>query len=442
MNKVFSINNVSHLLLIIAGLIFLYWYLPVAFSNVYVCDDYWFGTNVSNYGFWGNQMHYWLNWEGSYTHTFLDSLPHTIKFIRIPFCFNLISLGLLIYSLSSLIRSLFNISVLDAGIVGLYISSILYTFTNGSSEIRFWVSANAYIIELALVLFAISLYHKKETNNSKRWYVYMTFLLFAISGCKLTFIMYTIVGFVLHDLILKIKPNKQTYFIFGILFLFSFVNVLAPGNFIRLQEETNVYHSDVFTLYDILKIRFDKILSFIGCSLLLIPASFNIKSYRKISLTQVLLCAFVLVATFILDSIIMYVCFRDPGPLRVYVLFEIMILIIVLCFCANISTKLSISNFIRVPLSLILLFAFIIYNIPLIEKKQGSIEFAKQARLRDQKIVSAPFSEVICIDPLPDSHLLLSYFINDEGWLENVYLPYFGKSCKIIINDSDRDGEQ
>lgn len=441
MNKVYSINNVSRLLLIIAGLTFLYWYLPVAFSNVYVCDDYWFGTNVSNYGFWGNQMHYWLNWEGSYTHTFLDSLPHTIKFIRMPFCFNLISLGLLICSLSSLISSLFNTSALDVGIAGLYISAILYTFTNGSSEIRFWVSANAYIIELALVLFAISLYHKKETNSSKHWYVYMILLLFSIAGCKLTFILYTIVGFVLHDLILKIKPNKQTYFIFGILFLFSLVNVLAPGNFIRLQEETNVCHGDVFTLYDILKIRFDKILSFIGCSLLLVPASFSIKYFRKISSTHVLLCTFVLVATFILDSIIMYVCFRDPGPLRVYVLFEIMTLILVLCFCANMSTKLSISKFIRVPLSLILLFTFMIYNIPMIEEKRGSIEFAKLARLREQKISSSPYTEVICIEPLPDSHLLLSYFINDEGWLENVYLPYFGKSCKVIINDSNRDGE-
>jgi hypothetical protein len=72
----------------------------------------------------------------------------------------------------------------------------------------------------------------------------------------------------------------------------------------------------------------------------------------------------------------------------------------------------------------------------MIQDKQPSIEFAKKAKLRNEKIMLTT-SDNVKIEPLPESYLLLSYFANDKEWLENVYLPYFGKSCSVNIEKID-----
>ena len=434
MEKYF-INKICRLLFLLSGIVFLYWYLPVAYHNVYVCDDYWFGTNVTQYGFWGNQLYYWFNWEGSYTHTFLDSLPHLFKFERMPFYFNFFSLCLFVSSIYYFIRTFFNSLKIDSIIIGLYICAVLYTFTNGNSEIRFWVSANAYIVELSLVIFAISLYHKKIISNKLVWCLYI--LLFVIAGCKLTFILYTFMAFILHDVFLKIKPTKSAYIVFVVLLVFSLLNVLAPGNLIRLQEETSVIGKENFLFIDILMIRVNKILPFLAYSLLILPVSLCLHTSNKISKSQIFLSGLTFLITFLLDSIIMYICFHDPGPLRIYVLCEMMILLITLCIYTKIISLFSKLNnkFVKISICLIPII-FIFCNIPMIQDKQPSIEFAKKAKLRNEKIMLTT-SDNVKIEPLPESYLLLSYFVNDKEWLENVYLPYFGKSCTVNIEKID-----
>ena len=434
MEKCF-VNKTCRFLLLLSSVVFLYWYLPVAYHNVYVCDDFWFGTNVSKYGFLGNQIHYWFNWEGSYTHTFLDSLPHLFEFERMPFYFNLFSLGFFVYSIYYFIRTFFNSSKLDAFIIGFYICAVLYTFTNGNSEIRFWVSANAYIVELASVILALSLYHEKIIFNKSIGF--LCFFLIVIAGCKLTFILYTIVGFILHDIFLKIKPSKSTYIVFTFLLVFSLLNVLAPGNIIRLQEETSVMRNEEFLFSDILMIRINKILPFLVYSLLLLPTSLCLYTSNKISKLQIFLLVSIILITFLLDSIIMYICFHDPGPLRIYILCEMMILLITLSIYTRIISLFtnSINKFVKVFICLMPII-FILYNIPMIKDKQLSREFAKKAKLRNEKVILTT-SDNIKIEPLPESYLLLSYFVNDKEWLENVYLPYFGKSCTISIEKID-----
>ena len=92
-------NKIVNILIISVGIVFLCWYLPVAFYNVFACDDYWFGTNVRINGFWNNQLFYWHNWEGSYTHTFLASLPHLVQYSRMPFIGNMFSLLLFCFNI-------------------------------------------------------------------------------------------------------------------------------------------------------------------------------------------------------------------------------------------------------------------------------------------------------------------------------------------------------
>ena len=104
-------KKIVDIAVISVGMVFLCWYLPVAFYNVYACDDYWFGTNVRVNGFWGNQLFYYYNWEGSYTHTFLASLPHAFHSSCMPFLGNLFSLVLLFISVFCVFRTYTSLSV-------------------------------------------------------------------------------------------------------------------------------------------------------------------------------------------------------------------------------------------------------------------------------------------------------------------------------------------
>lgn len=424
--------------MLIGIMCFLFWYMPVSYHNVYTCDDYWFGTNVNNNGFWGNQIYYWLNWEGSYTHTFLDSIPHVFDYDRMPFLFNICSMLLLVYGVYYAIRSFFKTTTkLDAIIFASYITTILYTFTNGDSEIRFWVSANSYVIELAVVIIALSLYYNKEIISSKKFGICMTILLFIISGSKLTFILYMIIGIIIQDVILKKKITRLTYFTMIVLGVFSMLNILAPGNLIRLNEEVSVYHEYVFSFFEILQIRMLKIIPFIGYSMLLIPVSICFTDTTKVILSNIFYVVLFGIIAFIIDSLIMYICFQDPGPLRVYILSEMFILMtsifVYLCIAKYVKNKLWIKN-ISCTIATIIL---IICNIPMINKIQPSIEYATQSRLRNQKITNVKNNDCVDIVPLPNSYLLLSYFANDIVWIEDVYVPYFNKKCDVILKQSD-----
>ena len=66
-----------------------------------------------------------------------------------------------------------------------------------------------------------------------------------------------------------------------------------------------------------------------------------------------------------------------------------------------------------------------------------SIEYSKQSLERDSYVLQADSSDIIRVKALPESYLLLSYFSNEEPWLENVYLPYFNKKGKVIITNKD-----
>ena len=426
-------------LLLTAGLFFLIWYIPVAYVNVYACDDYWFGANVSNYGFWGTQLYYWINWEGSFTHTFLDSLPHVFNHERMPFVVNIFSLCFFIFALYYAFITIFKNNKLNAILHSLYTTAILYTFTNGGSEIRFWVSANSYIVELALVMIALSLYHQKDdTKKTIKWYLCIFILLFFIAGSKLTFILYTFASIIIHDIMLEKKPNQKTYIVIGALILFSLLNILAPGNLIRLDVETTPAIHDSYSIWDTLSIRGKQIIPFLGYSLLMIPIAMNTKLLFNLTIRRAIFIILGIIIVFSIDGVIMYICFHDPGPMRVYVIFELFILFFVIILFSGLDIIHDLNKYIVNSIYTLSTIVLLFTNISLIMDVKPTIEFARKSRERNSLVMNYSPSkplEIIELEPLPDSHLLLSYFSNEQGWLEYVYMPYFNKSCKVVIKD-------
>ena len=186
-------KKIIDIAIIAVGIVFLCWYLPVAFYNVYACDDYWFGTNVRVNGFWGNQLFYYFNWEGSYTHTFLASLPHAFHGSRMPFLGNLFSLVLLYVSLFCVLRTYTSLSVKRGMVYSLYCLSFLFLCTKGNAEIRFWICANiTYISEMSFLLLFLSLYHNLDNGSTYKKWILVALCLFLIGGSKLTFIIYAV----------------------------------------------------------------------------------------------------------------------------------------------------------------------------------------------------------------------------------------------------------
>jgi hypothetical protein len=138
----------------------------------------------------------------------------------------------------------------------------------------------------------------------------------------------------------------------------------------------------------------------------------------------------------------MYICFNDSGPLRVYFITEVCVSIIVL-FILN-KLYLSLISKYQYEKLIVCLFSIwvAISNIPMLLQISDSIDFSNKARERDKYVASCNAGDTIIISPLPDSHLMLSYFANDEIWIERIYLPYFKKNNRFILIEPSKVGDK
>lgn len=433
-------KHTIEILIGIVALLFLGWYLPVSYMNVFSCDDFWFGTNVHNNGFLGNQLFYWKNWEGSYTHTFLASLPHAFDTIKMPFLSNLLSLSCLFGSLLLLFKT-FSKNSNGVNIIStFYLLAFAYLFTNGICEIRFWVCANiTYITECSIIISLLSYYHKLKNTPSWRNFFVLCILAILLAGTKVNFIAYGIGAIVLHDIIQKRKPNRYAILVYLIFFAFCCVNVLAPGNYVRLAEETSQRDvAEQMSIIEVLMFRFEKISSYPIYSLLLFPLVPYLKLQSTINSKKLIMGGVFVITIFVVDSFLMFLCFNDPGPNRVYICAELSIIAYMLVVMYYMYTKWLKKVILVASLSWVCIITFATCNVLIYSEVRPSIEYSKQSTQRDNYVRQAANSEIVKMKPLPESHLLLSYFSNEEPWLENIYLPYFNKSGKVIITNAEK----
>lgn len=424
-------KKITNYLLILPCILFIVWYFTISYYNVFACDDFWHGQNVVENGFWKAQMYYWYNWEGSYTHTFFATLPHIFDYSKIPFIFNLLSFGLLYFSIYFFIRTFFNLTPNINRIITLYIIAFFYTLSLGDAEIRFWVCANiTYLLGIATILLFLSIYHTWSLKSYKEILV-LIFLIFLVAGNKIPFIFVLGVCIILHDYISAKISFKRTGCVLIILILFSLLNFLAPGNFIRLS--LNISESYNYSVIDVLYIRLLNTLSFMKWGIILVPVSLFFHKY--LSIRTLIIYTFTLVLIFLGDTLVMYICFHDPGPLRSYVIIEFSCIAYLLVLFNYIYLKISKtpkSIYIVISFCAIVIFSYESYvNIAYINE---SISYSKLSTERNNRIKDTPNNSEICISPLPQSGLLLSYFCNDEEWLQFVYIPYFQKDIYITID--------
>ena len=429
------IKKIVDISIFTVGIVFLCWYLPVAFNNVFACDDYWFGTNVRVNGFLGNQLFYYFNWEGSYTHTFLASLPHVLHGSHIPFLGNLFSLVLFLVSIFYILRTYTNLSVKRGLAYSLYFLSFLYLCTKGNAEIRFWLCVNiTYISEMSFLLLFLSMYHDLNKESSyKKWFL-VTLCLFLIGGSKLTFIIYAVSGIIIHDIFYNKPVNKRTILVLTLLGAFVILNVAAPGNYIRLKEETMPKDTGIqMGFIESVFYRITEMAPFLLNTLFLLPIAAQWTYKHTYDKKRVLTAMTVFVAAYIIDSVIMYICFNDSGPLRVYFIAEVLLALLVLLGLNHFYTSVLCKYYYTRPILLLFALIVAVSHLSLIFQVPKSIEYSEKARERDKYVMLCSAGDTIEIAPLPPSYLMLSYFSNDVIWLKRIYLPYFQKENKHIL---------
>lgn len=405
---------------------FLSWYLIVGYNNVFACDDYWFGANVRLYGLWNYQLHHWLTWEGSYTHTFLSTFPHVLHFSRLPFAVNLVSLAVLFISCFSIVNTYLEPDKRKSLCSATYLAIFLFLFTTGGSEIRFWMSVNfTYILEMSSVLLFLCVYHKSRFNTNRSYLLAEILLMLIIGGTKLNFISIAYFSIIAHDLLYRYRFNKNSFVCLSFLTLFVFINIIAPGNYIRLDDELSGNISgESMTFQDVVLFRIKKFFPFLKNTVLLLPVAASIVP-PKLSPKRITIAASFFIAAFLFESVLMYICFNDPGPNRVFVSLEFLISIASIILLSKLYSTFVVRFKIVKILPLFSILFVIAFNILFLLQVPASLEYARQARDRDRFVKKTLNVEANEIPKLPKSYLMPSNLANDEMWLKNIYIPYF-----------------
>lgn len=428
-------KKIGNLTICVPCILFFAWYIIVSYANVYACDDYWHGLNVHSLGFWNAQFFYWNNWEGSFIHTFLATLPHVFQYERMPFLCNMLSLLLLLYSTTIFIKTYFHISRCRIVVYACYLVAFLLTFTTGEAEIRYWVCANnAYLFGISTTLLFISLYHRFDYAINKIA-IWLILLLIAIIGNKISFIYWIVLVQLFHDIIYNKLSAKNLFIFVFLVAAISLLNILAPGNFIRLAQNMEESIENGMTLGDTFLYRIENIIPFFFASVLLLPICMSL--HVKVTGKSVIIQTIAFLLLIIGDTAIMFICFHDSGPKRGNIILEVSVIFYICSLFCYLMNWLK-SDRLKTTIHLVSCLFFVYYSIGNILLIDDSYEYSRLSHERDNKVLKSGQIEEIALPALPSSGLLLSYFCNEEVWIENVYLSYLNKRMRVkIINNDD-----
>ena len=234
--------------------LFGYWYLPVSFCNVFAVDDFWHGTNVGTHGFWGTQLNFYQSWEGSFTHTFLATIPHVFGGRYVPFAVNMLTLLLLIFAICLFVRTYCIGNRRDVFLLSVFLAAFYYVTTGCGAEIRFWVCGNGpYLFGVSTLLIFAACYHNLKEPTLARL-VPLWALQLVIVGNKVTYIICLFACMIVHDIVYDSFSKKRLMLFYFPASLFSIINILAPGNYLRLSK--NMQNTETFSLIEVLHLRF------------------------------------------------------------------------------------------------------------------------------------------------------------------------------------------
>ena len=197
------------------------------------------------------------------------------------------------------------------------------------------------------------------------------------------------------------------------------------------MEESAAYG---MTIGDSILYRIESIVPFFFASILLLPICISL--HLKVTGKNIIIQTIALFLLFIGDTAIMFICFHDSGPKRGNIILEVSVMFYICSLLCYLMMWLK-SNRLKTILQVASCLIFACYNIGNIFHIEESYEYSRISHERDYLVIKSEQKEKILIPALPNSGLLLSYFCNEEVWIENVYLEYFNKKMRVEIISND-----
>lgn len=422
--------------------LFLGWFVTASWYNVFVGDDYWHALRVYDHGFWGSQLFYWRTWEGAYVHGFLATIPAALRIPLWPFLTSVVAWLLLVVSIHNFLKEYVRhppscTAKTGEWLTALLIGCFIYLFTGGGAEIRFWACATTYTLGVACLLAFLAHYHHAEDWRGRGW-GWALFLLCMLVGNKISFIAWTFVAMMTHDIATS-KLSRSRASVYCVLMVLSLMNVLAPGNLIRLQGNVEGNPFSWMRLMDAVVFRAGQIVPILMATVMLFPLC-EFRVPKKV----IAIVAYSFIVTFVVDTAIMYLSFHDPGPLRCLIIPETHLVFLVILLMGWIRSRFNLGE--RTPSYLLFCvlvgIGYCLKNADEYAKLPETIAFSNGQHERDEYVRNSGETGIVRIRPLPDAGLLLPYFVNEEVWLENVYLPYFHKTNQVkltLLNSIEDD---
>jgi len=214
----------------------------IAFFNVYQTDDYIYSWGAKKLGIIGNSIDFYINWGGryfGYTINMFNPVSNDSENI-LPKIYPVFLFSIFIGVSALNFKQYFKNSIQDSLVKG-FLLFFFYTIILVSlPEHYYWITgANIYFLPIILSGFLLFFYGKFQGTGRKRWFLLCAVLIAVLMGSNEILALILLGVLVVLNFQIKSKENRILLIIGCIGLLVSF---LAPGNFKRLADSTDVFY--------------------------------------------------------------------------------------------------------------------------------------------------------------------------------------------------------
>ncbi len=220
-----KINKKLFILIAISNLFFVLLYLLLAFNNRLTLDDFYFSSELNNYGFSVAYIRLYNNWASNWTSNFINyfSLFFVKEYKYGLFVYNTLNFILFIYAVfsllknsSSLLKNKFQNLIYNKKLffhyinISIFVSSIIFITTIKIDETWFWLCASTgYLLSNIALILGTSLIISRKKNLFVYLFISISFIYIGGSLAPLALVLLLFFILLLIHIFLK---NKLLYY--------------------------------------------------------------------------------------------------------------------------------------------------------------------------------------------------------------------------------------
>ncbi len=434
-----KIWTVAYLIAIVTFWVF---FLTVSYFDRFAKDDYSMIGLFDQYGPLNTAIHFYKTWSGA----FWGILIQTSVLGAVKNCTSLIfyNLFLLLFVSSSVYYLAFQVnkkftlqlSPLDVFIVTQFLLMAFFYGTFAYADNWFWVvGSTAYIFPICWFMLSLGLLLQYYSSRKQWQLILCLFLSFILGNYPINYIVPIVMflgAMVVYDFAINKKIDKVLVFYLVAITTSLFINIIAPGNYVRKQKFAAMYvtshkdiepsfiHQLIFAPFTVVKkLLLDKEVCVLIFCLSLLPILSKLKNSAKEKTTYLKASVALLI---VLIGLIVVNCAITGIAIKKWLHYRTMLVVIIVLISVNISVALlfysQFRTYIRREIFLIFIVAAVYLNLKTLKVQYPIVsQYAAAHDLRMAQIMAAKndFKGVTLeLDSLPSSGLLYSAEIDKD----------------------------